>query len=93
MLLRLCLKLVFNVIDFLFLKVFVNVPSFPVASVASVLSFFSRCLNASLGFLFLFIRPVTFFNACSLLFSIHIIITLYYWIIFVFRKIPFISIR
>lgn len=91
MILSAAFRLISSIISWLFSALGSFLP-FPTGFIDVVVSFITRLVNGGAGFLFLFVRPATFYAAIDILFFLYTFEPLYYFIRWVLRKLPFINI-
>lgn len=91
MILSAAFRLISHIITWLFSALGSFLP-FPSGFGDVVLSYITRLINGGAGFLFLFVRPSTFYAAIDILFFLYAFEPLYYFVRWVLKKLPFINI-
>lgn len=86
------LNLVFMIINAI-LSLLGLIPGFPADFLSSALNYIDTVLTGGAGLFFFLIRPATFGIAIDIVFFIWIAEPLYYFIMWVLRKVPFINIE
>lgn len=69
------------------------IPGFPEGFLSSIITYIDTVIDGGAGLFFFVIRPVTFAVAIDVLFFIWMAEPLYYFIMWVIKKIPFLNIE
>lgn len=85
------LKLVFIVVNAI-LSLLGVIPGFPAGFLSSIISYLQLVIEGGSGLFFFVIRPETFSVAIDILFFLWVAEPLYYFIMWVLKKIPFLHI-
>lgn len=86
------LSLVFLVVNFI-LGLLGSIPGFPSGMLATITSYISEVIDQGAGLFFFVIRPQTFHVAVDILFFLWFAEPIYYMVMWVLRKIPFLGIK
>ncbi len=86
------LNLVFIVVNAI-LGLLGTIPGFPAGFLTGIIDYIEAVIDGGAGLFFFVIRPATFHIAIDILFFLWIVEPLYYFIMWVLRKIPFLNIE
>lgn len=85
------LNLVFIVVNAI-LSLLGTIPGFPAGFLSSIITYIDTVITGGAGLFFFVIRPATFAVAMDILFFLWAIEPLYYFIMWVLKKLPFVNI-
>lgn len=92
MIVTVLLNLVFLVVDFI-IGLLGVIPSFPTEMITSVETYIAAIIDQGAGLFFFLIRPQTFYIAIDVLFFLYAGEHIYYFVMWVLRKIPFLGVE
>lgn len=69
------------------------IPGIDVSFINNTVSFVSQVITSGAGFVFFLIRPATFYMALDVLIFIHFAEPIYYFVMWLLKKLPFCNIK
>lgn len=92
MIVRMVCSVVFTIVDWL-IGALGTLPVFPAGVFSAVEAYIATIIENGAGLLFFVIRPQTFYNCIDILFFVYAAEPLYYFAMWVIKKLPFLGIQ